>query len=226
MESRWRPTTGRPPARSLEVNWRPGTVGQHERKHQRADYDGQQHDPRLHGAFLPIRLPERPGRGDACCSPRTGRCYLLSCRSRLATSWNLQGSGLPSTGSFALSAAPTDTFALSATRLAGKASGTTMSGRSRKPGAQFSRDSGSTPSARRQASRSSSSYTGKAFAPGPARASTSTICRPAARTTAAPGTRAALRATAARPARPPARFSAPSTPAGARAGRDPGSRSV
>jgi hypothetical protein len=132
------------------------------------------------GTVLSIRLPEQPGRGDACSSPRVGRCYLLSSPSRLAASWSLQGSGLPSTGSFASSAAPTGTFALSATRLAGTASGTTMSGRSTKPGAPSSRDSGSTPSARRQASRSSSSYTAKASVPGPARASTSTTCRPAA----------------------------------------------
>jgi len=149
--------------------------------------------------------------------------------SKLAASWNLQGGGAPaSTGSSASSGVPTGTFARSAIRSVAAASYTTINGRSRKPGTQSSRDTGSTPSARRQASRSSSSFTGKAFAPDPARASTSTstTCRPAvASARAAPGTRAARRASAATTVRRRARFAAPSRRAGAQVARAPRWRS-
>jgi len=150
-------------------------------------------------------------------------------RSKLAASWNLRGGGAsPGTGSSASSVVPTVMFARSATRRVAAASCTTINGRSRKPGTQSSRDTGSTPSARRQASRSSSRSTGKAFAPDPATTSTSTstTCRPAVVSArAAAGTRAARRASAATTVRRRARFAAPSRRAGAQVARAPRWRS-
>ena len=47
-----------------------------------ANHNGQQNDSHLHGdcPFKSISRTARPG--DACCSPRVGRCYLLFCSAR------------------------------------------------------------------------------------------------------------------------------------------------
>jgi hypothetical protein len=137
------------------------------------------------GTVLSARFREQPGRVTRVVAPASDvatYCCGRSERSKLAASWNLRGGGAsPSTGSSASSVVPTGMSARSVTRRAGAASSTTTHGRSTKLGTQSSRDTGSTPSARRQASRSSSSSTGKVFASDPARTpiSTSTTCRPA-----------------------------------------------
>jgi hypothetical protein len=137
------------------------------------------------GTVLSIRFREQPGRVTRVLAQASDVAIYCSARRerrKLVASRNLRGGGAsPSTESSALSVVPTGMFARSATRRAGAASSTTINGRSRKPVAQSSRDTGSTPSARRQVSRSSSSSTGKTFASCPVRTpiSTSTTCRPA-----------------------------------------------
>jgi hypothetical protein len=64
---------------SCLVDARPDAVGGDERRENCANDDRQQNDPCLHGdcPFDSISRTARPG--DACCSPRVGRCYLLLC---------------------------------------------------------------------------------------------------------------------------------------------------